>query len=209
MYISGSLSMRNSTVTDNLANYAGGLNVVGDVDLDFCTIVDNTSVYGNGGVTAGGNVTITNSILYNNLSNTDSDEPVVVDIDADGETSISDSLLTPNDDILPPMPAAQEFTFIIYGDPQLGSLRNNGGFTLPGGSTITTMMPRSGSPVIDTRAQFGIGTSREETDQRGAGYPRLIGEFPDLGAVEYRRQSRSPSIDWDRYQEQTALPDTK
>ena len=59
-------------------------------------------------------------------------------------------------------------------DPALGPLRDNGGITL-------TRMPMTGSPVIDA----GNNVQGVTVDQRGPGYPRMIGAAPDIGAVEY------------------------
>jgi hypothetical protein len=61
---------------------------------------------------------------------------------------------------------------LIDGDPLLGPLGNNGGRT-------QTMPPLPGSPAID-RCTNGTPFI---TDQRGL--PRVVGEFADIGAVEF------------------------
>ncbi len=207
MYVAGSLSMRNSTVTDNVATSAGGLNVAGNINLDFCTIVDNMSTFTNGALTAGGAVTVTNSILYGNFSNTVGESPTVVDIVSSGEIDVSSSLLTSANSVMLPEPASLMANSTVYGDPKLAALDDNGGFSLPGGSMIMTMMPRSGSPVIDMITPAGIGTAREETDQRGSGFPRFAGDLAELGAIEYRRTSR-PSTRNPPVTDEATLPDT-
>jgi MYXO-CTERM domain-containing protein len=59
-------------------------------------------------------------------------------------------------------------------DPQLGALANNGGLT-------KTRLPLAGSPAIDT----GDPTfTTPLTDQRGAGFPRIVNGRVDIGAVE-------------------------
>jgi len=58
-------------------------------------------------------------------------------------------------------------------DPRLGILASNGGPT-------PTHLPASPSPVRDA----GPATSPLSTDQRGAGFPRLVGAAVDIGAVE-------------------------
>lgn len=64
-------------------------------------------------------------------------------------------------------------TDTINADPLLGPLRNNGG------STAThALLP--GSPAID----FGNNARNLTTDQRGAGFARVIGNVADIGAYE-------------------------
>jgi hypothetical protein len=62
-------------------------------------------------------------------------------------------------------------------DPLLGAPGNNGGRTL-------TMMPQPGSPAID--AGVSILAAGLLWDQRGPGYPRIVGKAVDIGAVEYQ-----------------------
>jgi len=63
---------------------------------------------------------------------------------------------------------------VLSGDPLLDPPADNGGPT-------PTMAPRPGSPVVDQGADpLGLGA-----DQRGAGYPRVIGAAADVGAFEY------------------------
>lgn len=61
---------------------------------------------------------------------------------------------------------------MIYTDPLLGPLQDNGGFT-------QTMQPEVGSPAIDA----GNNATCEATDQRGAARP--YGDYCDIGAVEF------------------------
>jgi hypothetical protein len=63
---------------------------------------------------------------------------------------------------------------ILLTDPSLRALDANGGLT-------ATHMPNFGSPVID----FGNNVSGATVDQRGPGYPRMLGALPDIGAVEF------------------------
>ena len=59
--------------------------------------------------------------------------------------------------------------------PQLGALANNGGSTL-------TMLPLAGSPLINAGDPAFSGLA---TDQRGAGFPRIVNGRVDIGAVEF------------------------
>ena len=70
--------------------------------------------------------------------------------------------------LVTPMPAGT-----LTVDPELGPLQDNGGATW-------THIPLLGSPAI------GAGKANAfTTDQRGTGFPRVVGPAPDIGAVEY------------------------
>ena len=60
--------------------------------------------------------------------------------------------------------------------PGLGALANNGGAT-------QTMLPQPGSPLIDAGNNSLIPMGMT-FDQRGAGFPRVVGGRVDIGAVE-------------------------
>ncbi len=62
---------------------------------------------------------------------------------------------------------------ILGEDPLLAPLASNGGPT-------ATHMLLSGSPAIDTGNNNAFATF----DQRGTGYPRVVGSAPDIGAYE-------------------------
>ena len=61
----------------------------------------------------------------------------------------------------------------ISADPRLAPLAENGGPT-------RTHLPLADSPVINR----GHNDFNREFDQRGPGFPRVRGAFPDIGAVE-------------------------
>jgi hypothetical protein len=63
-------------------------------------------------------------------------------------------------------------------DAKLESLTNNGPLT-PSGNTTMTLALRAGSPALDSGT-----TTTLTTDQRGAGFPRVIGSAVDMGAYE-------------------------
>src|SRR5205085_446167 len=65
-------------------------------------------------------------------------------------------------------------------NPLLGPLADNGGFTLPDGSTIRTHALLAGSPAVNA----GSNTLALAADQRGAGFVRVIGAAADVGAFE-------------------------
>ncbi|MEM8946951.1 MAG: choice-of-anchor Q domain-containing protein [Planctomycetota bacterium] len=68
-------------------------------------------------------------------------------------------------------------------DPLLGSLDENGGFTLPHGNVISTHQPLVGSPAIDNGI-FSEFFAAAEFDQRGTPYARVAGGRIDIGAFE-------------------------
>ena len=57
-------------------------------------------------------------------------------------------------------------------DPMLEPLADNGGYT-------RTMLPKPDSPLIDAGNDNGL-----TNDQRGSGFPRIVGTAADIGAVE-------------------------
>ena len=61
--------------------------------------------------------------------------------------------------------------------PMLGALADNGGPTL-------TMLPLAGSPLIDAGPATVPIFAGNEFDQRGPGFPRVLGSKADIGAVE-------------------------
>ena len=61
----------------------------------------------------------------------------------------------------------------LHDDPLLGALADNGGPT-------QTLALLPGSPAIDT----GNNVAGLATDQRGAGFPRVMGSSADIGAYE-------------------------
>src|SRR5262249_22109771 len=64
-------------------------------------------------------------------------------------------------------------------NPLLGPLQNNGGPTL-------TMALLPGSPAIDA----GDNTDAPPFDQRGPGFPRIVGGTIDIGAFEVQSPNR-------------------
>lgn len=87
----------------------------------------------------------------------------------------------------------------LSGAPNLGALANNGGLVVGASgftSPILTMLPIAGSPLIDNGSAAALGTLT--TDQRGAGFARVTGSNPDIGAAEFGSgvvvQARPPAV---------------
>ena len=65
----------------------------------------------------------------------------------------------------------------LAGNPLLGPLQNNGGLS-------PTMALLHGSPALDAGSNAVAGAAGLSTDQRGPGFPRVVGAAVDLGAFE-------------------------
>jgi uncharacterized repeat protein (TIGR01451 family) len=171
----------NSTVSGNRAGWwGGGLSIeAGDLHLSHSTIVSNTADYDDGDDGDGGGLAliieaayITHTIFANNTdgSTTGTGIPDVYDPD-DLITSGGYNLVEDTTGVSA-FTATGDMTGV---DPDLGPLANNGGPTW-------THLPNSTSPAID--AGNPAFTPPPSTDQRGAGYPRVMNGRIDIGAVE-------------------------
>ena len=157
----------NSTISGNFApdGGGGGIGVLNPYSeyavIQYSTIVGNaTSSGSDNGIysKSGAYCHIGESIVANNFSAANDD-------DLAGAFAVSYSLIKNSGT------AALTGSGNVFGaDPELGSLRANGGPTL-------TMLPAATSPAIDRIPAGGIST-----DQRFL--PRAVHELADMGAVE-------------------------
>ncbi len=134
--------------------------------------VEHEFIAGGGGVDLGSVVTMTNSVLWNNSDN--------------GGTSYGATWNITRSIVQGGCPTETPFgtnncTDLIAGDPLLGPLQNNGGFT-------ATMRPKPGSAAIDA----GDDAACPGTDQRGVARPQ--GAHCDLGAVEVGQYAVTLSV---------------
>lgn len=177
----------NSTITGNTASNGGG-----GIGIRYCvlrlsssTVAFNHATHGAGGIvprvfpTYGENAynpIFTNSIIANNTSTLASAD---VDVE-DYATSIGPIELTGSNNLI----LASSITLpagTLVVDPMLASLSDNGGPT-----HTHALLP--GSPAIDA----GTNALAIPFDQRGEGFPRVVGTLTDIGAFE--RQALSDSI---------------
>ncbi|MDB5314046.1 MAG: hypothetical protein JWO38_8248 [Gemmataceae bacterium] len=202
------VSLFDSTITGNTAEggyapgagagdaFGGGIfNLDGTVNILSSTVAANTVVAGPGTVSGearGGelynlslnvpptvsgdsNVTISNSILGDTAG---SSVDVVNDQENNRATisALGPNLITSAVDNLGGTLSGTPFT---VGNPLLGPLQNNGGFT-------PTMLPQMGSPAIDAGSNADLNPlgSIGGTDQRGGHFVRVANRTVDLGAVE-------------------------
>ncbi|WP_036485644.1 choice-of-anchor Q domain-containing protein [Myxosarcina sp. GI1] len=165
----GTLSLTNSTVSRNNGGFGnGGVENRGTIEIFNSTITDNSGSMGTGGISNQGSATISSTIVAGNKNNED--------LKGDGFISGDNNLIGNGNDIA-------GFTDKINGDivgtndnpidPLLGELQDNGGVT----STIALL---EGSPAIDA----GSNPNNLETDQRGKGFNRTVGNGTDIGAFE-------------------------
>lgn len=165
----GDLFVGNSTISGNVAGgkVGGGLFLRGGVVV---TIANSTLAFNR--ATRGGGVylaaaprafTLTSSIVADNLAATgeDLDAPAALVIGGANDLVQSAGATI----ALPPGS--------LHADPRLLPLAANGGPTL-------THALANDSPAIDA----GNNTAGWQTDQRGPGYPRVLGDAADIGAFE-------------------------
>lgn len=188
----GAAFVQNSTFDGNSADGAGAMDLrIGS----YASTLINTTISGNharvigGGMLADGDITIESSTIAFNDSgpaggggllldgtNADLESSIVADNTPSGTTAAADldgsAAVTGANNLIKisgiPVPADT-----ITTDPQLGSLAANGG------ETRTHALPAT-SVAIDA----GNNAAGAAFDQRGPGFPRTAGPFPDIGAYE-------------------------
>ncbi len=210
IYTTGAITITNSTIASNSADGGNAGNADGHDDMGRpggngsgggifttttaliildSTIADNSTAGGTGGTSgseytpgiagvglaagvaiASGTATFDNSIISGNISH----HSPIGDVSGTINSSSSHNFIGGGSDL------TNGVNGNIVGNafPMLGALANNGGPTM-------TMLPLAGSPVIDA-GELALSPSGISTDQRGAGYPRVIDGSVDIGAVEYQ-----------------------
>jgi CSLREA domain-containing protein len=211
----GTMTVNNSTISGNSASstFGGGLyNNGGTATIGNSTISGNNSADSGGGMFNGisGTITISNSTISSNSANT-----------GGGLRNFSGTMTLANS-IVANSPLGgncagtitngghnlDSFTTCGWGssngslsssDPKLGSLANNGGPT-------QTHALLTGSPAInagnnslipaDVTDQDGDSNASEPLpfDQRGPGFPRIVGSIVDIGAFEAGAQVYLPIV---------------
>ncbi len=169
------LSLINSTVSGNVviggAGRGGGIYVnSGSVNFTNSTIAYNTANNGGGVFNSGGTVNSGNTIIGNNFGATGFDFSGT--LTSQGYNFIGNTSLT-------------NITGVTTGNIlnrfiQVGALQNNGGGTF-------THAPLSGSPAINAGSNsLALDAANQPltTDQRGAGFLRILNGRVDIGAFE-------------------------
>lgn len=196
----GALMMSDSTISGNHSGFAAGIHTLA---IDSSTIT-NSTISGNlsDGVVAGiycyGDCQIRSSTVAFNAAASDSipyyagvaagvvifgagdlRSVVIAGNEAEGLASDlllggDESVLTGSDNLIVAPLSTPPAGTIVGEDPLLAPLASNGGPT-----ATHALMP--GSPALDT----GNNDAGLENDQRGAGFPRVVGANADIGAFEF------------------------
>ena len=133
-------------------------------------------------VTFSGNAAVSGGAIFNlgSTSNLDNAGQTLLGVILSGNSASSEGPEIHNQNAAPRIhaslvaggcPAGAQCTGLVSGNPALGALADNGGYS-------RTLLPNTGSAAIDA----GDGVSCPDTDQRGV--PRAQGVRCDLGAVE-------------------------
>lgn len=181
--LSGTINLTNSTVSFNsaFANAGGGIfnGNGGTVNITNSTITDqNTATLGGGIATGSGGDVV-------NLRNT-----IVAGNNAPTAPDVTGNYNTPAFNLIGKSDGSTGFTNGVNGnivgtiampvDPLLAPIANNGGAT----QTYALM---SGSPAVNTGSNaLAVDPLNAPltTDQRGAGFPRILGGRVDIGSFE-------------------------
>jgi len=164
------LLIRNSTISGNVAQTFGGGGIFvrypGDLSMYSSTVTANTGPDGGGVLASSRSATVQSSIIAGNVADPRSSGDLSSQRDvafagANNLIGSTSNIVTVPDDS-------------VRGDPGLLPLAWNGGPT-------RTHALRRGSPGIDA----GNNTANLAEDQRGIGYPRIVGGAPDIGAFEF------------------------
>ena len=192
----GTLTVTNSTLSDNSANGdGGGIHNAGTLTVTNSTLSDNSANGDGGGIDNNGKVTVTNSTLAANSAAFSGGG-----IDNNGGSAVLDNTIValntdgtdpgaPADDIDGTVDTTNSYNNLV-GTGGAGGLVNGGNGNLVGvadpglaplanyGGPTQTIALLPGSPAIDA----GSATWSSATDERGISRPQ--GSAPDIGAFE-------------------------
>ena len=202
------LFMFNSTLSGNSADETGGgarLSNGSGLTLNFCTLTNNTGdANDNGGGAAGGIVAdgtsvmrLSNSIVAGNLGNpVGSASPPFASPDVAG-TIISDGRNLFGQESVSGSVGTDFFLANDFANIEdvLEPLADNGGPTQTHALTAESPAIDRGNNLQATEPLSGTPIS---TDQRGAGFERILGQRADIGAFEATPEEDAPSINIQR-----------
>lgn len=168
------LTISNSTISGNSAAQGGGVSSARPTNIVNSTIAFNTSTAGAGGVLfreqGFDNLTfdVQSSIIAKNIGSV---AAIGADIGATGNLSITGS----NNLVIDAGQLVLPSDTLLTVDPLLAALADNGGPTRTHALLV-------GSPALDS----GNNSASLMYDQRGQGFPRVVGNGADMGAFEWR-----------------------
>ncbi len=176
MYVVDSLEIINSTIANNVAKEeAGGIYLFGasgeSARLYNTTVFGNQAFLANDGVNlgTGASIDIHSSILAGNGEFGDN-------FDGDGPANVYNSVFGDPAEAINGDNIANVFT----NEPGLGALADHGCAVPAVNDCVPGHLPQAGTPALDT----GSNPLAQDSDQRGAGFPRVIGAAADSGAME-------------------------
>jgi CSLREA domain-containing protein len=152
------LSIGDSTISGNVSNYGGGIDTFGN---GATTQLANVTLTGNSAQQLYlylGTTSVLSSIIANPLSGANC-AGAITSLGHNLDSANSCNFTAPSD--------------VINTNPKLAPLANNGGPTF-----THALLP--GSPAIDQGDNF----YSYQYDQRGSGFPRVLGAVADIGAFE-------------------------
>ncbi|MEO8392801.1 MAG: S8 family serine peptidase, partial [Chloroflexota bacterium] len=179
---SSTVTITNSTISGNTTSSFGGGLAIGftlvngvvkqsAVTVLNSTISGNTATYGGGIYTQSG-VTIGNSIIAGNTANTPDIDPTVNSLGYNIIGSTTGLSITGN--------TTGNLVGAAAAPLNLGALQNNGGITKTMALLANSVAINAGNPGFAPPPNF---------DQRGSGFPRVVGSGVDIGAYEATCQS--------------------
>ena len=183
----GTATINQSTISSNTdggvrGGNGGGISNTKTVTVSNSTVTDNSSGIAN----QGGEATLISTIVAGNNVNNDLQND---DIISGGNNLIGgESRLSSNIAEVGGLANIEDSDIVGTADnpidPLLGELQDNGGPT----PTIALL---DGSPAIDA----GSNPNNLETDQRGDGFDRTVGEATDIGAFEVQEDGGETPTD--------------
>jgi len=191
----GTLTVTDSTFTGNSAGYGGGLHNYsgGTATLTNCTVSGNTSQAAGGGIANYvGNLTLNNTIVAANTSTSTSNNDISGPVQPTSAFNLigNGSGISNLTDLEEPALSNLIGTTADPINPLLAPLADYGGPT-------ETMALLPGSPAIDAGSvALAVDANGNPLayDQRGPGFPRILGNSVDIGAYEFAPLSQTISF---------------
>jgi len=202
------ISLRNSTINGNSANYGGGIAVqsYGTFNLLNCTIAGNSASGNGGGIKNPSNsssINISNCTIYGNSRETSDQygnaisnsgtmnlKNTIVACNTDGDGTTDNQIYNGSGSSF-----TKDFSItsndIVSSDLFSGGLADNGGpYVGVTGNTVPllTLSLKPSSPAIDSASSTDIFGNVVSTDQRGKPRPSPEGGSFDIGAFELQQE---------------------
>lgn len=179
------LTIRNSTFAGNSSGAdGGGVVSTRPTTVDNSTIAFNSAAGRGGGVTFADGGTGDSTLDLESTVIASNTAPSAADFSASAVPTIAGA----NNLVMDADPAVTLPADTLTSDPLLQPLAGNGGST-------QTLALGDGSPAIDT----GNNVAGLATDQRGDGFPRVVGAAADIGAFEVQEQAPDDIIFMDGF----------